>query len=145
MDPVLQAKPFQHVSQIVSKDPDAHWAVYGSYLVADLFKAAGAQVFNGTKVVPPLEELRVIDPSAEQIYNRYAHITLTPTLNPTPEFHLITFDAYEIAIDPKSDLWPRLGIRYVALPLVPKDPEFLQRTTFLVALPEVRLWVYRYR
>jgi hypothetical protein len=147
LEPILRAKPVQQVSQIVEQDPDAGWAVYGSYALADMFKTAGAQVFNGTKLVPPLEALRVIDPelSGVEVYNRYAHISLAATQDSTATFQLVQADSYTITIDPSSDFWRRLRIRYVALPFAATNPEFLKKAALLLVLPEVKLWVYRYQ
>lgn len=147
LGPIFQAKPLQEVSRIVREDKRARWAIYGPYTFADMFKAAGAQVFNGTKIIPPLDDLRVLDPtlSSTSVYNRYAHIALVPTQSLTVGFKLDLNDHYSIAIDPSSDLWRRTGIRYVALPFLDKDPSFLKTATMVAALPEVNLWVYQYQ
>ncbi len=147
LGPILETRLFREVSRMVDEDPDARWTVYGGYVTADLVKAAGAQVFNGTKFVPPLDDLRVIDPSATAAlgYNRYAHIALVPENGNAVTFTLLHEDSYVIRIDPKSDVWRRLGIRYVALPFAATDPEFLERAALALELPDASLWVYRYR
>ena len=143
--PILDTKAFQQVSQIVDRDPDGRWAVYQNVVAANLLKAAGARVFNGTNYVPPIEDLRLLDPtsSAAPIYNRYAQIALIPERGEDIGFELVAPDVYSIKIDPKNDVWPRLGIRYIALPFAATDPEFVKRTTLVETLPDVGLWVYR--
>lgn len=150
LGPILDTRLFREVSRILDQDPHARWAVYGGAIVANLLKAVGAPVFNGTKVVPPLEDFRVIDPQSlgAWIYNRYGYIFLLPAEGAQVTLRLVQTvppDAYAIKIDPKSDLWRRLGIRYVVLPFAVTDPEFLGRTALMVALPDVGLWIYRYQ
>jgi len=52
---------------------------------------------------------------------------------------------YAIAIDPKSELWRRLGVRYVALPFAASDPELVAASELVLRLPELGLWIYEYR
>lgn len=146
LGPIVDTRVFQQISQIVKQDPEARWAVYGSFITANLFKAAGAKVFNGTNYAPPLEDLRILDPGAlsTSIYNRYAQIELFPAQVPSPTFTLVQPpDWYRITIDPTSDLWTRLNVRYVALPFAPTDPQFLSRAKLVRPLSDVGLWVYR--
>jgi len=135
------------VSRIVDRDPEARWAVYGNFVTANLFKAAGAQAFNGTKIVPPLEDLRVLDPTstAASTYNRYAHMELVPEQGSNVAFSLLQADLYAIKVDPMSDLWRQLGVRYVVLPFAATDPEFLAKATVALAFPDIGLWVYKYQ
>ncbi len=146
LGPILDTRLFQQVSRIVDRDPDARWIVYGGFVTADLIKATGAQVFSGTKVVPPLEDLRVLDPksTAAPTYNRSAHIELVPEKGSEVVFTLVQADWYRITIDPMSDAWRRLGIRYVALPFAAADREFLETTALVLELPDSGVWVYKY-
>jgi hypothetical protein len=155
LGPILESGFIRKVSPVIRRDPGARWAVYGSWLLADLFKAGGADVFNGTKFVPPLDDFRVIDPGSASIaiYNRYAHVSLVPGQGSDVNFidsytnevnpKSIRGDAYTMAIDPKSDVWPRLGIRYVVLPSEATDPDFLSRAAPVLALPDQAVWIYR--
>ena len=132
----------------MAEDPQARWIVYGDYLIADLIKAAGAQVFNGTLFVPPLTELQVLDPKllGKQVYNRYAHVQLVPLEGSKIAFRLgRSADQYAIGIDPKSGSWWRLGIRYVVLRYQPVDPGFQAAASLVAALPENRIWIYKYK
>ncbi len=147
LGPILDTELFREVSRIVERDPDARWTVYASYPRANFLKATGAQVFNGTQVVPPLEDLRVIDasPTAARTYNRFAHIELVPRKGSSVTFKLRGIDRYSIAISPMSDVWRRLGIRYVTLPFAPTSREFLAMTSLVLEQPDARMWVYEYR
>ncbi|MBM4336756.1 MAG: hypothetical protein FJ108_12730 [Deltaproteobacteria bacterium] len=147
LGPILDSAAFRQVSEIVAREPDARWAAYSGYALANWLKAAGAQVANGTKIVPPLAELRALDPDrrAESVYNRYANVSLIERPGAQVSFELRHADAYTIAIDPKSELWGTLGVRYLLLRSEPVDRDFLARNDLVIARPEQRLWVYRRR
>jgi hypothetical protein len=160
LGPIIDTKLFKEVSAIVAKDPDARWAVFGrwaqigsirgdgiGYLKADFIKATGARVFNGTKVVPPLDDLRAIDPNsaAAWTYNRYAHVGLVPHDGPEVEFTQSAEDAYTISIDPVGSDFGKLGIRYVALPAAVANQEFRDATSLVLQLTDSWMWVYEYR
>ena len=51
-------------------------------------------------------------------------------------------DQYEMHVDPKSDVWHALGVRYVVLQSESSDPEFLAKTALMQPLP--RVWIYKY-
>ena len=147
LGPMTETRLFRQVSQIAREDPDARWAVYGPYVLADLLKAAGANVFNGTKFVPPLDDFRVLDPesSADSTYNRFAHIALVPRKGPGIALELVHGDSYRMHADPAGDDWTRLRIRYVVLLFEATDEEFLRRTTRVNSPPGSDVWIYRYR
>jgi hypothetical protein len=152
LGPILDTTLFREVSEIVDRDPDARWTVFGALDTtalyrADFFKAAGARVFNGTQIVPPLEDLRVIDPEsvATSMYNRFAHISLIPNKGAGVVFTLLGESLYTITIDPMNDLWRRLGIRYCVFPFAATDPEFLTATWLVRELPDSGVWIYKYR
>jgi hypothetical protein len=146
LGPILDTNVYRRVAALVHDDPNARWAVYGEYAFADYLKAAGAQVFNGTKAVPPLEDLRLLDPTsaASTTYNRYAHIALHPRSGPDVSFELVHADSYSITIDPNSELWRRLGVRYAVFPGETTNRRFLTQASLVLSLPEAGLWVYRY-
>jgi hypothetical protein len=145
LSPLIGTPMYHEVSRIAANDPDGEWAVYGNYWFANLFKAAGAKVFNGTNYTPPLEKLRLLDPSSSAMpsYNRFASIELFPTISPVISFNLRAPDLYTIAIDPKSDIWAKFGVRYISLPMQATDPQFLQHHSLIASFPAPGLWFYR--
>jgi hypothetical protein len=148
LGPIVDTEAFRAASDLVSRDPVGRWAVYDQTgLFADFFKTTGARVFNGTKFIPPLDDLKALDTqsSAASVYNRYAHIGLAATQNAVPTFTLRQPDLYTIAIDPKSNLWPKLGVRYIVLTSPSTDAQFVEKTTLVRAIPQARLWIYEYR
>jgi hypothetical protein len=145
LSPLTSSRVYREVARIASEEPEAGWAVYGSHVTANLFKAAGAKVFNGTNYSPPLEKLRILDPSSSSmpIYNRFAHIMLVPAASAETKFSLIAPDLYSIAIDPKHSFWSKLGVKYITLTYPSNDPEFLEHTTPVASFREAGLWLYR--
>jgi hypothetical protein len=144
--PVTSRPLFQEVSKIVRSDPHARWAVYGNHVVANYLKAAGAPVFNGTHVVPPLADLRLLDPrdSARLFYNRYGHITLVSRPDPGIAFLLAAFDAYGIRVDPGHEVWRRLGIKYVTLPEKALTETLLRTARPVLDHPVDKFWIYEF-
>ena len=147
LGPIIDTKVVREVSRVVDQDPGARWIVYGSYFAADLLKTTGAHVFlGGTKGVPPLEELKVLDPdsSSVSVYNRFAHVTLNPARENKVTFTLVGEDRYTLEVDPKSQVWRELGVKYVAMPAPSTDAEFLAQTA---PVPDVTigLWIYKFK
>ena len=67
------------IEEIVAKDPTALWITEGAGLpMINLGIMAGASTITSTNIYPNLETWRKIDTTGEQenIYNRYAHITM---------------------------------------------------------------------
>ena len=88
-------------------------------LLANFAYAAGANVFNGLKYVPNLEEMRELSTNNNDvdIYNRYSYISLLPVKGSQISFNLsVSADHYIISVDPENDCWKRLGITYCLLP-----------------------------
>lgn len=143
LGPILEAKVFQRMSQFVAEDPDARWVAYVEIASATLLKMAGAHVFNGINIIPPIEDLHVIDPEGRgmPVYNRYGYIALMPASDSAIGLSVVRKDLYEMHVDPKSDVWRDLGIRYIVLPGASTDPEFLAKTTLVQPLP--RVWIYK--
>jgi hypothetical protein len=144
LGPILRSRFFRELVEIVREEPTARWAVYGDIPGATLVKMAGANVFNGINIVPPMDDLRVIDPDGvgASVYNRSGYIVLVPEPGSTVRLTPVQNDSWELGLDPKSDLLRRLGVRYVVLPRASTDAEFLARTVVVRPLPG--FWIYRY-
>src|SRR5213079_3460584 len=75
LGPLLGSKAFKEIDRIRAQDPDGKWIIYHTRYFAQLVKATGAPVFNGTMIVPDLALLHQLDSGAnESTYNRYANI-----------------------------------------------------------------------
>jgi hypothetical protein len=152
LGPITGSRVYRETARVVEADPQGLWIVYGHAELANLFKAAGARVFNGTLFVPPLEELRLLDPAGqhEAVYNRYAHVWLLPSDAPTVAFHPTRQpDLYAIGIDPTHGVWRSLRARYVVIPSEFRPSEtafqaFLREARLVFSVPEDDVFVYRY-
>ncbi len=117
---------YKTVSAIHKKDPDAGWAVFGDFRLANFIKAAGVNCFNGVKYAPQMDKLHVLDPSMrnDSIYNRYAHIDMSTHIDmDTVIFSLLQMDRYAIKMDPCSPRLPKLGINYFLFSYIPNPIE----------------------
>src|SRR5947199_3806435 len=75
LGPLLGSNAFKEIDRIRAQDPDGKWIIYHTRYFAQLVKATGAPVFNGTMIVPDLALLHQLDSGAnESTYNRYANI-----------------------------------------------------------------------
>lgn len=79
---VIEEQKIIHEIKAITKDDDGLW-IYESgedlgFPVNNLALMAGAPIINSTNVYPNLERWQQLDPdgSNEDIYNRYAHISI---------------------------------------------------------------------
>jgi hypothetical protein len=117
LSPFFENPLYKKVTAIKDKDPEAGWIVFEHMMAPDFLKAAGINCFNGVQFAPPLNKLRILDPSgkSQNIYNRYAHIMVSPYVNAkdTVEFKLGQADLYSIKVDPCSPRLRQMGIKYL--------------------------------
>jgi hypothetical protein len=114
MDSIVKSAIYQAV-QSIDTDKSEKWAVYGSPIVPQIVKAAGAKVINGALYAPDLESLRVFDPEGKyiDIYNRYSHVTLNQVIEGQPlRFHLHQADTWQLDISPCDPAFKTLKVRY---------------------------------
>jgi hypothetical protein len=127
LDPFLDNKIYQTVSEINKNDPDQQWIVFGSMTTPNYLKAAGINCFNGVQFAPHLEKLRILDTIGQKkdVYNRYAHILAMPFVNgkDSVDFYLNGPDFYTIKMDPSSPRLKQIGIKYVLFCYKPSDAE----------------------
>lgn len=92
------------------------WAVFGSFVHPQYFKALGMSVFNGVIFTPNVAEMELLDVDHQYdfIWNRYAHINMVanPELE-SPLFTLVQPDLFTITIDPCAEEMRALGIVYL--------------------------------
>ena len=96
--------------------------------------ATSGQFTMGVKLVPPMKDMKVLDPSGKQdsVYNRYAWITvnskqiadlLDSKWGDTTVFRKTNQDGYIIYIDPCSPKFKQLGVKYFVFDYAPKPQE----------------------
>ncbi|MCS3799955.1 hypothetical protein [Niastella sp. OAS944] len=128
LSPFFENKVYKTVSEIRDKDPDAQWITFGNSIFAgDFLKAAGANCLTGVQFAPPLDKLHILDPSLknEDIYNRYAHIVVTPLTDAKDSVEFISqqVDLYTIKMDPSSPRLKQMGIKYAFFTYKPSEAE----------------------
>lgn len=121
LKPILNNPLYEKINHIARQEPDSKWVVFccGYPFIANFVYAAGANVFNGIKYVPNLEEMKKLSTNYNntRIYNRYGAISLLPVNSSEISFLLYNEDYYTILVDPKNDCWKRLGMTYCLLNL----------------------------
>lgn len=121
---ISDKKMYKCVRNIVEKDPQANWMIYGVDIQCGFIEATGANVFNGTKFIPDMQSMKILDPLGKNsfIYNRFAHVLVLnrPEIDKV-DFRLFFQDCYGIGISPFSDKLNELKIKYL---LMPDDPTY---------------------
>jgi hypothetical protein len=127
LSPILENPLTQATKEIRKKDPEAGWALFGNNRLANLVKAAGGNILNGVKYVPPLEQMHILDPTRknDSIYNRYAWINMGMYIDGKDSiiFRQTFNDGYTIFMDPCSPRLKQLKVKYFVFDYKPKDIE----------------------
>ncbi len=99
-NPVVEA-----ISDVVEQNPNGLWIVDTlPYPYINLPIVAGAPTINSTNVYPDLERWYLLDPdhSDEDIYNRYAHITICLDPGKTRFEYGIALDQFTLRLNPND-------------------------------------------
>ena len=111
VDAVYEMPVGKKIAETVQRDGKALWIVEGeSNALNDFPIMFGAPTINSVNVYPVIERWRKINPDAEKIYNRYAHISIKLQNAPT-EFILNGADYFTVKLN-AADL-PKLNARYI--------------------------------
>jgi hypothetical protein len=145
--PLLESNAFRAVKKIHAADPSGRWIAYENVGFAQMAKATGASVLNGTKIVPDLKFLHELDSNdrSKWVYNRYAYINVdVPDQRGGVAFdyNFGVEDAYQIRLPPELPLLHRGGYRYVMFPqpwLNPGAHEF----SLLEEIEPTGLYIYK--
>ena len=132
--PILENPLVVDSKEIHEKDPSARWALMGNTRLTHLLKANGIDLFNSVKLVPPMKDMKVLDPTGknDSIYNRYAWMTMNSkqvaqnfdvNWNDTVIFRQTFQDGYTIFIDPCSPKLKQLRVKYFVFDTVPNPKE----------------------
>jgi len=134
LGPILENPLVVDSKELYQKDPKGRWAVFGNTRLTHLLKANGFNLFNSVKLVPPMKDMKVLDPTGkfDSTYNRYAWITMdskqiAPYLNAnwrdTVFFRQTFQDGYTVFVDPCSPRLKQLGVRYYVFDYAPTAQE----------------------
>lgn len=117
LSPLVDSPAFHEIDRIRAHDPGGGWIVYHTRYFAQLVKATGATIFNGTKVVPELDLLRRINPDAEAVYNRYANIGCEFPKSPGETKAVLVYPDYYIwFLPPDLPMLQQSAYRYILVP-----------------------------
>lgn len=145
LSPLLNSTAFNTIERIHATDPEGKWIVYHTRYFAQLVKATGATVFNGTKIVPDLPFMRQLDPRGtnEFVYNRYANIGCeVPRLSHEASASLVYPDYYFWFLPPDLTALSESGYRYILIPT--EWPEAAAYGFVLIEkVSPGDLWIYR--
>lgn len=126
LSPIFEKDLARFVADVVKNDPDGRWMAVGELVLPNFLKTSGALVWNGVNYVPRLKDLYLVDKGKnyEDIYNRYAHITVTSDPeNQGVEFFLKSTDWYEVKANLCGGFLKNLGIKYVVFSYEPSYEE----------------------
>ncbi len=145
LSPLLDSAAFKSIDRLRKIDPDGKWMVFNNRYFAQLVKATGAPIFNGTKIVPDLPFLHQLDPGTNDFtYNRYANIVCELPRNELPvDGGLVSPDFYILFLPPNLPPFLNAGYRYVLFP-----NEWKAAATYGFSLVERispgDLWIYHW-
>lgn len=146
LSPLVDSAGFREISKIQAADPEAKWIVYNSHYFAQLVKASGAPILNGTKVVPDLPFWYRLDPGGQHdwIYNRYANVGCElPRQGYEVSASLIHPDHYIWFLAPDLAVLQMAGYRYALFPSAWPGAASYGFSLFERIEPG-NLWIYRY-
>jgi hypothetical protein len=142
---LIDSAAFNAIERIRAADPEGKWIIYHTRYFAQLVKATGATVFNGTKIVPDLPFMRQLDPGGENkfVYNRYANIGCeVPRLSHEASASLVYPDYYIWFLPPDLPALSQSGYRYVLIPKEwPEAPDYGFALVEKVSPGD--LWIYQ--
>jgi hypothetical protein len=125
--PILENPLVVDSKEIHEKDPSARWVLFGNTRLTHLLKANGIDLFNSVKLVPPMKDMKVLDPTGrdDSTYNRYAWMTMGMYIDwkDTVIFRKTFQDGYTIFMDPCSPKLKQLGVKYFVFDYTPKNEE----------------------
>ncbi len=114
---VYDSPLYAGVSEVVSEDPTASWAVIGDTMAENnLLAIAGAPTVNTVNTYPNLAIWNKLDPTGTyaDIYNRYAHIKIDVVSDDygDPIFELVQTDSFKVHVT-LTQLHDSLGVTYL--------------------------------
>lgn len=145
--PLIDSEAFKTVARLRQADPAGKWIVFHTRYFAQLIKATGAPIFNGTKIVPDLPFLHLLDRGAtnEFTYNRYANIVCELPRGGRRELvegGLVHPDLFILFLPPDLPVLQAAGYRYVVFPSRWANPE-AYGFSLREKITKGDLWIYR--
>jgi hypothetical protein len=144
LSPLLGSRVSEAIQQIQQENPRAGWVVYGDFMFGNYLAANGAHVLNGTYYYPNLKFWSQFDPDHryEKIYNRYAHILVSPADNSKIKFKLQQNDLVQMNISPCSPVLDHLGIKYYLFFAPPLENTCLSKVSE-IDYPKLSIYIFK--
>ncbi len=149
LSPLVDSPVVREISRLQAADPAAKWIVYNSRYFAQLVKATGVPIFNGTKTIPDLSLLHQLDPlpaAHDYIYNRYANIGCELPRQNDPagtSASLVHPDLYIWFFPPDHPVLQKAGYRYALFPSAwPGASSY--GFSLVEDIKPANLWIYRF-
>ena len=101
---VYMDKPVaQKIRELSSENQDALWLTSGTVL-SSYALTNGARVINSVNYYPVMDRWHLLDPDRkyEDVYNRYAHISITLTNKEPTRFQLVVPDTFDLTLNYKD-------------------------------------------
>lgn len=115
VDNVYDIPMVQSIQEVHKQDEEALWVIEGGFPETNLGIIAGAATINSTNIYPNLERWHILDSNGEyeDVYNRYAHITVDIEENGETYFEEgIAPDVFTLHIT--VDDLSKLGVSYIS-------------------------------
>jgi hypothetical protein len=123
----MESNLFRSISDRHRQDPAGKWLVLGvssrSSAITQFVKATGGEVVGGTRCNPDTALVRALDPSNKfsAVHHRYADVSFVPSPNDEVLFDLKFVQAYTVHLPLKSEVFDRLGVRFVLEVEMPEE------------------------
>lgn len=146
LSPIFENHISRFAAEIHSQKPDAKWIAYDDWTIAQLLKANGLNVINGSAYAPNLNKFSYLDPGMNNaaVYNRSGHLTFLEQQagsSKKVEFVLRNEDDYLVKINPCSEKLKKLGIDYFLFAHTPNQ-ESLKCLNLVAGSPETGYPIY---
>jgi hypothetical protein len=122
---VIYSKPAAiKIKEIVKNSPNAIWISSAELTYSGFLVACGAPTLNSVNYIPNMEMWHKLDPEGkyEEIYNRYSHIIINLTKDPT-EISLIQADLVSVSLS--FSALKKLDVQYIFTPAFYESNEFV--------------------
>jgi hypothetical protein len=118
---------YRSISTLHQQTPSGQWLILGlsprSSALAQFVKAAGADVIGGTRCNPDAHLVQALDPLNKYaaVHQRYADVSFVPTVDDEVSFELKHVQVYIVHLPLRSDVFDRLGVRFVLETEIPEE------------------------
>jgi hypothetical protein len=136
------------LSARIKRQPElrgSRWLVFSSQVaLAGFFSASGLDLFNGLKIIPPLDELALFDPTGKyaSVFNQSCYLVAQVQTETRPaEFESPNPGLVLWKVNPLDPRLKEIGIKYLAFD-TPPDPSIRQKLKLIFEEESTRIWAY---